>query len=204
MPRWASTARRYCRMGASSGRAAAGREPISRIRTDTLPPVARWFSTSRARSIAVVERSTSSSILLLSSERISTLARAAGGIALMPVPPSISPTLMEDFGLPFEPRLGEQRHGAAQRVDGIADAVIAPAMPARSGEGHLETAAAQGAGGDVVGSGAVHDHEGADLLGERRLLAEVAHPARLPSPSSPTLATSSRLGWRTLPGGAPT
>src|SRR5262249_9134962 len=41
IPRCASTARTYCNKAASSGRNAAGRDPISFIRATTRPPVAR-------------------------------------------------------------------------------------------------------------------------------------------------------------------
>ena len=59
----------------------------------------------------------------------------------------------------------------------IADAEIAPAMAAGTGEGDLEAAAAERAGGDVVGVGAVDDQEARDLLGQRRLVAQVPHAA---------------------------
>ena len=100
MPKCASTARIYLRMGASSASAAAGREPISLRREVTWPPEARWFSVSRARSTACSSAPTSSSIFWLLSERMSILARAACAIAFTPAPPSISPTLMADLGEP--------------------------------------------------------------------------------------------------------
>ena len=76
------------------------------------------------------------------------------------------------------PRFGEQRHRAAQRVQRIADAVIAPAMAARTGERDLEAAAPQRAAGDVIGVGAVEHQEGLDLAGQR-LLREVPHPQQI-------------------------
>ena len=71
--------------------------------------------------------------------------------------------------------IGEQGDGAAEGVERVADAVIAPAMAAGAGEGDFEAAAAEPAGGDVVGIGAIHHQERFDLAGQRRLLAEVAH-----------------------------
>ena len=69
------------------------------------------------------------------------------------------------FGRAVEPRFGEQRHGPAERVNRVADAVIAPAMAAGPGEGDFEAAAAQRPGGDVIGVGAVHHQEGAESAG---------------------------------------
>ena len=99
------------------------------------PPCRRWRAGSPAPAPGRWRRSatsTSSSILSLLSERMSTLARACAGMALMPVPPSINPTLMEDLGGAVQPRIREQRHRAAERVDGVADAVIAPTVAARA------------------------------------------------------------------------
>ena len=100
-------------MGACSGSTAAGREPISRVFTVTRPPVCRWFSRSRARSTALARTSTNWSIRALLSERISTLQRAAWAMALTPLPPSISPTLTDDFG-PESRRVSANRATARQ------------------------------------------------------------------------------------------
>ena len=78
-----------------------------------------------------------------------------------------------------EARLGEQRYRAAHRMERIAGTVIAPAMPAGTVKGHFETAAAERAGGDVVGVGAIHHHEGCYLAGQRRFLGQPPHPRQV-------------------------
>ncbi len=70
-----------------------GRDPISLILAVTLPPVARSFSVSSARSTALVSSAAISSSLAGLSERMSTLVRASVGIELMLDPPSMMPKL---------------------------------------------------------------------------------------------------------------
>ena len=70
----------------------------------------------------------------LLSERMSTLARAAWAIALTLDPALDQPHVDGRFRRTLQARFGEQRHRPAERVQRIAHAVIAPAMPARAGE----------------------------------------------------------------------
>ena len=103
---------------------------------------------------------------------------------------------MADFGTPFEPGLGKQRHRAAEGVHRIAHAEIAPAMSAGSGEGDLEAAAAQRAGGDVVGVGAVHHQKGSDLARQRRLLAEMPHAQQVAFALFADIGDQQQAAWQ--------
>ena len=167
-------------MAALSGSAAAGREPIS-LSLDR-HSCRRWPAgfRSRARDPRPPRACPPARPSAYCSRSGCPPWRAPiCAMALTLEPPSISPTLMDDFGPPSSRVSAKERHGAAQRVHRIADAVIAPAMAARSGEGDFEAPAAEPAGGDVVGVGAVDDQERADLPGERRLLAEVPHAEQI-------------------------
>ena len=102
---------------------------------------------------------------------------------LMLVPPWIRPKLKEDRGVGSARRAGRERsrefgNRPAERVDRIAGAVIAPAMPARAGDGHFKAAAGQGPAGDVIGVGAVQNQEGFGP-GTIRVPAQVAHAAQV-------------------------
>ncbi len=99
IPRWASTERMRASRGASGASLAPGLLPISLIFAVTFAPMTRAFSTSSARATAACSATTSCSIFSSLSERISILARAAAGIALMLTPPSTMPTLTDTFGV---------------------------------------------------------------------------------------------------------
>src|ERR1022692_1917898 len=71
--------------------------------------------------MAVVSQSTSSSIFSLLSERMSTLARASGGMAFTLAPPSMKPTLKLDFGGAFK-RASENWEMARLHADVFFDA----------------------------------------------------------------------------------
>src|SRR5580658_11063206 len=101
MLRCESTARTARKMYASSGRHPPGRDPISLILAVTLPPVARSFSVSSARSTALVSSAAISSSLAGFSDRMSTLVRASVGMELMLDPPSTMPKLYDERGLPL-------------------------------------------------------------------------------------------------------
>ncbi len=164
MPRCASTARTYCRIGACSGRVAAGREPISLVLTVDAPAggalifqVARALHRARQHVHQLVHALVAfRADIHLAARRLGDGVDAAAAFDQADVDRRFRPRI--------QPRFGEQRDGAAERVHRIADAEIAPAMAAGSGEGDLEATAAQRAGGDVVGVGAIHDQEAVNLL----------------------------------------
>src|SRR5450432_2386929 len=192
MPRWASTARRYCRMAEFSGSAAAGREPISLTFTATLPPVARWFSISRARSAAPVRMSTRSSNFWLSSERMSTLARASWAMALTPEPPSISPTFTDDLA-PLSRRVSENsvtaRHKACTGFPTPKSLQLWPPGPVKA-TSKRRLPKARVVIWSVLAPSTVTNARTLRPSGD--CLHRCRMPSRLPSPSSPTLATSRR------------
>ena len=105
----------------------------------------------------------------------------------MLVPPWISPKLKEDRGAGSAgaPEERSREFGRrefsdhpAERVDRIAGAIVAPAMPAGAGDGHFKAAAGQGPAGDVIGVGAVQNQE-RFRPGSIRLPAQVAHAAQV-------------------------
>src|SRR5260370_39045999 len=71
--------------------------------------------------------------------------------------------------------LGKESDGAREGVNGIGQAVIAPAMSAGTVDGDVETPAGQGLGGDVIGVGAVQNQKGLDAASVAGLARQVAH-----------------------------
>ncbi len=68
-----------------------------------------------------------------------------------------------------KPMVGEGGDGAREGVYGVGDAVIAPAMPARTADRHVKTAAGKCLGSDVVGVGSIEDHKGLNPAASVRL-----------------------------------
>lgn len=74
---------------------------------------------------------------------------------------------------------GEDGDHSREGVDGVADAVVDPAVAAGALKGDFVAAAGECFGGDVFGGGAVEDEERPDAGGERRGGAEVEHAAEV-------------------------
>src|ERR1019366_2266729 len=74
----------------------------------------------------------------------------------------------------------EVRDGAAQGVDRITNAEIAPAVAARAGEKQLKAAAAKSLRGDVIDCGAIQHEESGDALHQVGLPAKVANATQVP------------------------
>ena len=100
---------------------------------------------------------------------------------LMLEPPSMMPKLQEERGLAVgrQAMFGEVGDGARQRMHRIGDAVVAPAMAARTADGDIEAPAGQGLRSDVVVIGAVQNHKGLNLPAGAGLTAQVAHAAKI-------------------------
>ncbi len=191
MPRWASTARTNAgwRRRPAARRPGASRSPSA---SPTLPPVARWFSISRARSTAADSASTSSSIFSLLSERISTLARAVWGMALTLEPPSISPTLTADLGAPsrrVSANSATARHSACSGLPTPKSLQLWPPGPVKATSKRRLPSARLVMWSVLAPSTTT---KASICLASGDCLHRWRMPSRLPSPSSPTLAASSR------------
>ena len=64
-------------------------------------------------------------------------------------------------------------------MDGVGEAVIAPAMAARSADGDIEAAAGESLRGDVIDIGAIQNQERLDSAAGAGLPAQIAHAAQI-------------------------
>jgi len=141
MPRCASTARTYWRIGALSGRPppAAPQSPLA-----WPPPCRRWRAGSRARGRDPRRRPAGPRFVHFPvglGADVHFFARAIWGMALTLDPPSIRPTFTADLG--SARRCAFRRTAPPRGTTRAADCRHRnrPAMAARTGEGDLEAAA---------------------------------------------------------------